>query len=109
MASLPLDYLADRFSKTWMSQNVPPGTQQQAQQQKPEGMLGYLGGARKSIFDFFGKDPNSPTNNYGLNVGMQQQQIPPAQAQQFNNPAQNQQAMQLYQQTMQAIKQKRGF
>jgi hypothetical protein len=74
-----------------------------------------IGQARKGLFDFIGQSPVGQFQQ-GLQAGMgtsgQGQAIPqqqPMQMQNFANPAGNQQVYQVYNQMMQAIKQKRGF
>jgi hypothetical protein len=103
-------YFANKFADPWINapanQSVPfsnvdiaeayamteqPPVQPPSQQQPQQ---------KKGIFDF---------GIQAAQQGMQQPETQIAQSPDFSNPMQNQQAIQLYQQVMQNIKQKRGF
>ena len=112
----PLDAKA-AWAQDWMGQDgienpfpqnqpKPPGFIERAQG-VAENITSPIGAARKSIFDFAGVPEDQREGNAAPN--MQAPQLPATQMQSMANPAQNKQIMQVYQQMMQAIKQKRGF
>ena len=69
------------------------------------GLTSPFGAVRKGLFDFMGMDPNKKRTPQPMSAP----DMSGAQAAPMNNPAQNQQVLAMYNQMMNALRQKRGF
>ena len=109
---IPQALLARNTAQQFMKPQSPfSGVRQgiQGVQQFAENLTSPVGKARNGIFDFLGVPEENRQGTGSMQAQPTAQPMSPVQSMNFQNPQQTQGAMQMYQQMMQAIKQKRGF
>lgn len=110
---IPQALLALKTAQQFMKPQQQPlsGLQKgvQGAMQFAENLTSPVGKTRAGVFDFLGVPEDKRPQMGSMRAAEMQQPMPQIQTMNFASPAQTQGAMQMYQQMMQAIKQKRGF